>query len=98
MSSLVRRLPAVRALAALAFLACGADQTKPGGGSDPSIPVVTAVQPGTLLATNLTQAVTIRGSGFESPTVVFTSPGGDTAQLAGAQLTSVSATSLSAQV
>ena len=97
MSSLVRRLP-VCAFPALVFLACGGDQTKPGGGSDPSIPVVTAVQPGTLLATNLPQSVTIRGSGFDAPTVVLTSPAGDTTQLTGSQLASAGATSIAAQM
>jgi len=98
MGSLIRRLPVARALAALVFLGCGADQTKPGGGTDPSAPTITAVQPGNILATNLPQPVTIRGSGFDAPTVVLTSPAGDTTQLTGSQLSSASATSIAAQM
>ncbi len=98
MSSLVRRFPVARAFAACVFLACGGDQTNPGGGTGPSAPTITAVQPGNILATNLPQAVTIRGSGFDAPTVVLTSPAGDTTQIAGAQLASVSPTSISGQM
>jgi len=98
MSSLVRRYPVTCVVAALVVLACSGDQTRPGGGSDPTAPTVTALQPETFAATNLPQPVTIHGSGFDAPTVVLTSPAGDNTQLAGAQLASVSATSISAQM
>lgn len=98
MSSLVRRLSRARAVAVLVVLACGGDQTKPGDGTDPTAPTVTALQPETFAATNLPQPVTIRGSGFDAPTVVLTSPTGDTTRLAGAQLATVNPTSISTQI